>query len=89
MRCRRERLVSTNPRQGKEFRVSNTEVVNAFIEVLLKAPELTIQAVQMRLSTTRYEIKLLKAEPYKEADTQETHLYQFPFMTGEKGVDVR
>ena len=57
---------------------TNVEIVDAFVATLLDAPELVVQAVNRRLENTRYEMKLLKADPFKEADEGEAHIYQFP-----------
>jgi len=71
--------------------MSNTELVNAFVDALLKAPDLTMQAIQIRLSATDYELRLLKADPCKtHHEKREPHGYQFngelfPLHTGEKG----
>lgn len=43
--------------------MSNVELVNTFVEVLLRNPEMTMQAVALRLSATDYELKLLQADP--------------------------
>ena len=58
--------------------LTNVEIVDAFVSTLLDAPELVVQAVNRRLENTRYEMKLLKAEPFKEYDKQEAHIYQLP-----------
>lgn len=68
--------------------MKNAEIVDAFVQILLQDPELAIQAVQMRLGNTRYEIRLLKAEPFKEYDAKEDHIYQWPVNTGERGTAV-
>ncbi len=63
--------------------MNNAEVVAAFVETLLHSPDLTMQAVQVRLSCTDYELKLLKSDPcrmhYDARDAQQ----QFPFQTGQ------
>lgn len=67
--------------------MSNRDVVNAFIDTLLEAPDLTMQAVKLRLAHSDFELKLLKADILKpfEKEWAEAHIYQFPFMT-EGGV---
>jgi len=57
--------------------MKNEDIVSLFVETLLQNPEMTMQAVAMRLSTSRYELKLLKAEPFLEFDVP-PHLYQMP-----------
>ncbi len=82
--------------------MSNIEIVDLFVETLLANPHLTIQAVQLRLSATDYEIKLLKGDPLKQYHgdysrvtdgVRQPHAYQFsgdlfPIRTGEKGKEV-
>lgn len=62
--------------------MNNAETVAAFVQVLLHAPELTMQAVQLRLAHTDYELVLKKADPLKDLHPDP---YMFPFMTGERG----
>ncbi len=65
--------------------MNNIEIVDKFVETLLQNPEMTMEAVALRLSATDLEMKLLKADPcrehYKARDAQQ----QFPFATAQKG----
>ncbi len=65
--------------------MKNEDIVSLFVETLLQNPEMTMTAVAIRLSTSRYELKLLKAEPFLEFDAKEAHvqehLYMFPTET--------
>lgn len=69
--------------------MSNSEVVGAFIEVLLNSPELTMQLVRTRLSASDYELVLKHADPCKafEKDWDEQEI--FPFAIGMRGVPIR
>lgn len=62
--------------------MSNLDLVNAFVARLLEAPDLTMQAVQLRLSATDYELVLKKADPLKHFEHPDP--YQFPLMTAQK-----
>lgn len=43
----------------------NVDVVNAFIDALLKDPENTMTAVRLRLSTSQIELKLCQVDPLR------------------------
>lgn len=45
--------------------MSNIQIVDQFVETLLANPECTMKAVQLRLSATDYELKLLHSDPLK------------------------
>ncbi len=66
--------------------MSNAETVAAFVETLLLAPELTMQAVQMRLAHTDYELVLKKSDPLKHFEREHPDNHMFPFMTGERSA---
>lgn len=66
--------------------MTNKEVVDAFIIVLLDAPDLTMHEVSLRLSATDYELRLLKADPLKALEKDWEELPLFPLNTGEKGT---
>lgn len=68
--------------------MSNAETVDAFVQVLLRAPGHTMQAVSARLAHTDYELKLLKADPLRDCGhgPVPAHLYQFPMETAERSL---
>lgn len=66
---------------------SNVQTVDAFVETLLLNPEMTMTAVALRLSTSRYELKLLKADPFLEFDQKHPDPYQLPFVE-ERNVET-
>lgn len=66
--------------------MTNLDVVHQFVETLLASPELTMRAVQLRLSASDYELVLKKADPLKHFEVEHADPYQFPFMTGERSV---
>ncbi len=76
--------------------MSNVDVVNQFVETLLHAPDLTMQAVRLRLSMTDYELVLKKANVLKpfEKEWERTKELQarneaslFPMQTAQKMYD--
>ncbi len=69
--------------------MKNGEIISAFVETLLQAPELTVLAVNRQLEKTRFEMKLLKTEPFIEFDVQPDHPFLWPMETAEKGVTLR
>ena len=64
--------------------MTHIEVVNAFIDELLEAPDFVMSAVKLRLSMTDYELVLKHADPLKiyEPSWKERQCV-FPEMTGE------
>ncbi len=64
--------------------MSNSDTVNLFIETLLASPLLTMQAVQLRLSMTDYELVLKKADPLKDREKEWEAQKSFPFATAQK-----
>jgi hypothetical protein len=59
--------------------------IDDFIEILLRSPELTMQAVQVRLAHTDYELVLKKADVLKPFEQQWDKKHSFPFATAQKG----
>ncbi len=68
--------------------MNNVQTVDAFVETLLCAPELTMQAVHMRLAHTDYELVLKKSDPLKHFESEHPDNHMFPFMTGERSAAV-
>jgi hypothetical protein len=66
--------------------MTNTEVVNAFVDVLLRDPDPTMHAVALRLSATDYEMKLLHADPCKVHWEAKGQGELFPMHTGERNI---
>ncbi len=68
--------------------MTNKEVCDAFVDALLLSPDLTMQAVALRLSATDYELKLLKADPCKAHWEKKDHPdpYMFPMVTGQRNI---
>ena len=62
--------------------MSNIEIVDKFVETLLQSPAMTMQAVQLRLSATDYELVLKHADPCKMH--HEAKERPFPIQTGER-----
>lgn len=62
--------------------MTNQDAVNTFINLLLESPDLVMQAVQLRLSATDYELVLKKTDPLKHFEQEKP---MFPFATAEKG----
>lgn len=58
--------------------MTNLEICNEFTRILLESPDHVLQAVQLRLSATDYELKLLKADPcrmhHEKNEGQQMHL---------------
>ncbi len=52
--------------------------------MLIKAPELTMKAVQLRLSATDFELTLKKADPLKHFEHPDP--YQFPLETAQRSA---
>ena len=59
----------------------NRPVIDEFIDLLLKDPHGTMQTVQLKLSATDFELRLLQADPLKE---QHVEGESFPIRTGER-----
>ena len=61
------------------------EAIEAFLDELLKKPDEVMQAIQLRLAHTDFELKLLKADPlriYEKSWEQPA----FPIRTGERNM---
>ncbi len=80
--------------------MNNVAVVNAFVDTLLEAPDLTMQAVALRLSATNFELKLLRCDlagrlerdcwnPPAGFEFDEGGIASFPIKTGERGIPVK
>lgn len=63
--------------------MSNGEAVETFVQGFLHAPSIAEQVLREALSVHGYELTITKKPAPIES---EPHLYQFPFMTAEKGV---
>ncbi len=67
--------------------MKNCEMVNAFVDELLRNPDLVMECVALRLSATEYELKLLRADPLRHFVDEREPQQEFPFSVAQKGVD--
>ncbi len=70
--------------------MTNEQVCVEFVKVLLESPLTTMQCIQMRLSATNYELRLLRADPLKEYEEKWDEMHSaergaFPLQCGERG----
>lgn len=63
--------------------MKNGQIVEEFARVFADAPELAGAALQEALKAYGYEVVISKKAP----SVSESHIYQFPFMTGERSVE--
>lgn len=77
--------------------MTNAEVCNLFISVLMDSPDLTMQQVALRLSATNYELRLLKADPLAPYEKQWERQHEldaannrslFPMETGARQMEL-
>ena len=63
------------------------QLVSDFIALLERRPLETMQAVQLRLSTSDFELRLLHADPLKEFENGwEKDHKPFPINAGERSI---
>ena len=67
--------------------MTNIEIVDVFVETLLRDPDLTMEAVRLRLSATDYELVLKRANLQGDLERAWKEP-MFPYMTGERSVST-
>lgn len=65
--------------------MTNSQVVDTFVDVLLKAPDLTMDALCLRLSATKYEMVLKRVDPCKHFYDEKT---LFEMETGQRCHEI-
>ncbi len=61
--------------------MTNIEIVDTFVETLLRAPDHTMEALCLRLSATKYEMVLKHVDPCKHFYDEKT---LFEMETGQR-----